>query len=159
MDQLFPTFTGFARRVIRHPWSRAWILAEVVVIAGWLFGLATWGAPREGYALTTALFWIGVTVAIGFPLLLAGGLLRRSTAKTVHVLGVVVSVAGVVWVTYVVQFSHFGGFCIDPPDRCVIPWSHRIGALLVGLVCIAFGRAAGPDARNSIGDHVTALGG
>ena len=48
---------------------------------------------------------------------------------------------------YLTQFVHFGGFCMDENDDCVISWPARIASLLLALFIVAVAAASEQTAR------------
>jgi hypothetical protein len=119
-----------------------WIAGAVLVVSGWIFGYFAWDARLGGgFVSFEAWSWVVIVIAIGFPPAVLSGLLRRNRSQVVRKTGSVLVVLSCLWMAGLVQWVHFGGFCLDPGDVCVVSWPSRIGALIAALACILAARA------------------
>ena len=119
-----------------------WGVAAGSVCLAWVAGLLLWGAPEPGFAASSPVFWWAALVVVGAPLLVAGSVaigLAAGARPWARSLSAAFWVVGLLAVAYLTQFVHFGGFCLDPGDACVISWPARVVSLLlaIGIVAVA----------------------
>jgi hypothetical protein len=124
--------------------SRAvnWLLAAGAIAVSWVAGIGLWGVPERGFSAFLPFFHWAFIVAIGVPAmaiaaLADGGTVDRSRAW--RITGMVIWVTAIVLLMWPTSFVHFGGFCIDPTDVCVIRWPGRVAGLLLALGLLVSG--------------------
>src|SRR4051812_3009188 len=98
----------------------AWALSVVLVFAAWVAGYFLWTTHEPGFRSGQNLLIPIALVVIGVPLALLAAFLARRATRLWRVLGRAVVVADVFLVAYMVQWSHFGGVCLDPGDYCIV---------------------------------------
>jgi hypothetical protein len=132
-----------ARRMLRH-WSTRWAGSGVFVALAWVFGISVWGQPEGGGVYGNVWFWwASVEVLVpAVPSLVAAGLFLASSRTWLHRSGIVAWALGTLAAGYAAQFSHFGGFCIDPGDVCNVTWGSRFAALGTALLSVTCGAVA-----------------
>jgi hypothetical protein len=111
----------------------------VVVLAGWGSGYLTWTAnDQDSYRSGTDLFLPAMILVSGMPTVVVAGRLLASSRKR-RLLGSFALTSITVALAYLVSFSFFGGFCLDPGDVCVTSWSSRLLTLAAALACLGVG--------------------
>ncbi len=127
-----------------------WGVAAGLVCLSWIAGLLVWGTPESGFGTASPVFWWAALIIVGAPVLLAGSVgigLSAEARPWVRGLFVTLWVVGLLAVAYLTQFVHFGGFCLDETDVCVISWPARIASLLLALFIVAVSAASEQTAR------------
>ncbi len=119
--------------------AKAWLIAAIVVLAGWVSGYFVWGTNGPGFKSFFTLHEPAVMTAIGLPACLVAAVLRRSQSRRRYVVGTIVLVVGVAVLAYLASLSFFGGICLDPGDVCVTSWPSRLTALAIASLYVGGG--------------------
>ncbi len=120
----------------------AWFVGACAVVAAWLIGITMWGTPEIGFRAGLPIFNWALIVAIGLPAMLVAALADGGTAgrrggwRTAGIAVFVLAILALMWVT---SFVHFGGFCMDANDVCVVRWPSRIAGLVLALGLLGAG--------------------
>jgi hypothetical protein len=120
-------------------WS---IIGVVIVLVGWIGGLALWDAPSSDYPAQLPVEGFALIVVMGVPAILVGGLaigFSDARSRAVRALGTAVWIGSSIVLAYCTSFIHFGGFCLDREDACVTRWPSRVTALILAILIVAGG--------------------
>jgi hypothetical protein len=117
-------------------------------------GYFTWGrpyAPEEFDSFNDRVI-PALILACGLPAFIVAAFLLSRCSRMLRVLGSVAGVVGVAGVSFLIQLNHFGGFCLDPGEACIVAWPTRILGLLTSLGALGVGwllrtRLASPSRR------------
>ena len=124
--------TGYAAYVLELVESARQACADPVVLIEQRVDFSRW--VESGFGTASPVFWWAALIIVGAPVLLAGSVgigLSAEARPWVRGLFVTLWVVGLLAVAYLTQFVHFGGFCLDETDVCVISWPARIASLLL----------------------------
>jgi len=118
-----------------------WLAATLLVLAGWGAGYLFWDpdSPGEEFVSYFDLFTPAVTVLLGGPLAVSAGLLLGGGGRGSRLAGYAALGATCLVLVFLVAFSFFGGFCLDPGDVCVTSWLSRTAELTVAIACLVGG--------------------
>lgn len=107
-----------------------------MVCAAWVGGLALWGRPDALGRAGLPVFNFVVIVVLGVPAMCVSGLIRGWAARRADAtppLATAVWIVAIAALAYATSFIHFGGFCLDPGDICVVRWPSRVAGLGLAL--------------------------
>ncbi len=118
------------------------MLGACAVVGSWVVGIGLWGAPESGFGAVSPVFNWAFLVLVGAPAMAVAALAdgatlgRRGGWRTA---GIAVWVAAVVALMWPTSFVHFGGFCMDASDVCVVRWPGRVAGLVIALGLLVAG--------------------
>lgn len=118
-----------------------WAVAAGVILAAWVVGYFAWGRPYAPEEFESFNDWFipALILACGLPAFIVAAYLLSRSSRMLRVLGSAAVVVGVAGVSFLIQLNHFGGFCLDPGDVCMVAWPSRILGLLTSLGALSVG--------------------
>jgi hypothetical protein len=102
-----------------------------------------WGTPERGYLPMPLWPQLLTFVIVSLPAMVLAGIAEARVlvrSAPVRAVGLLTFLGAASIVSFFAWYWHFGGFCIDPNDVCVIRWPSRIFGLVgsVGLACLGW---------------------
>jgi hypothetical protein len=121
-----------------------WIIGAACVVTSWVGGVLLWGTPETGFNAYVPLFNLAfISIVGGAGMIVAALAVGLTTGSSTgwRAFGLAAWAAGLLLLMWPVSVIHFGGFCIDARDVCVVRWPSRILGLALGLSLVSGGAA------------------